>query len=378
MSDKNLIVIGSSVSPSLRGALQSLEKQDTTFSVIDASVANFGSGEAFAELFFEQEDNHSENLEKLKGANVIIAQSTAQPVGDNCMQLMLAIATAKRYGAKSVTAVMPFAAFARQDRAFDNRFTSVAADDFPKLLKAAGADHVITAEMHSKAAEQFYKDHFGDDNVDFLSTACVVADTLIDGGVSTDKIAIGAPDGADKPHDAGQLRAREVVKHISAGEKAIPEKGRLFKIWKEHTGVHQTKINKFEGDVAGKTCVIIDDMTDSGGTLKNAAKVLKANGAEKVVCYVTHGIFTGNGMESIVTEKTQNGDHAIDTLIVSDTIPDVERKLRVLKRQYPNIEDRIQIASTADLIVEKIKDLHGTKTKNTQSPAPKQPGKTPR
>jgi len=362
MTDNNLIVVGSSVSSSLRDALQNLDGQDG-FELMNASIANFGSGEPFSELFFEQDDQYDSNKNKLKDANVIIAQSTADPVGDNCMQLMMATATAKRYGAKSVTVVMPFAAFARQDREFEGRFASVAGDDFPMLLKAAGADQVITAEMHSKAAEQYYKNHFGEDNVHFLSTASVVTEQLIAGGIEKDKIAVGAPDGADKPHDAGQLRAVEVANKVS--DTHIPEKGLLFRIWKEHTGVSQTKINKFEGDVKGKTCVIIDDMTDSGGTLKNAAKVLKANGAKEVICYITHGIFTGNGMESIVTERTSNGDNAIDKLIVADTIPDVERKLRILERQYPNIDERIEIASTAELIISKIQELHNTNNANT-------------
>ncbi len=355
---KSLIVTGRNVSPALEKALDGLGHTDGIIEKIPASIAAFPSGESFAELFFGDEDQYDQNAEKLKGANLIIVQSVSAPVAGSAMELLLAVTTAKRYGAASVTAVMPFAAFARQDREFERRFASVAAEDFAKLLKAAGADQIVTVDLHSKAAEAFYKKHFGADKAHFLSTARLTAEKLAGKTGDKTKIVIGAPDGADKPHDRGQVRAAAVAK--AAG---LPEKGALFKIWKEHTGVNATKINRFEGDVAGKDCIVIDDMTDSGGTLKNAARLLKKNGAKTVTCYVTHGLFSGNALERLVTDRIAGGSYTIDRLAVSDTAPDVLKKLDRLKAQYPGLEKRVTVLSTADLIADKIKSLHGAEQK---------------
>lgn len=362
MAGKNTLIIqGGNLSASLKEALQDFCAANDGYENIPASIASFASGEPFAELFFGDEKNHAANRQKIKDAEVVIVQSTADPVGESCMQLMLAAASAKRYGAKSVTAVMPFAAFARQDRVFENRFASVAGEDFPKLLKASGVDGIITVDLHSKAAENFYRQVFGEKNVHFLSSAALAAKALTQGKTARDSIVFGAPDGADKPDDRGQERAADVAK--AAG---LPDKGALFKIWKEHTGISTTKINRFEGDVAGKSCIIIDDMTDSGGTLRNAAKTLKQNGAKETVCYITHGLFTGNALERLMTEKT-DGSYTIDRLVVADTVPGITEKLDKLKTQYPAIGSRISIMPTAELITGKIRELRNNTGKTAAS-----------
>lgn len=366
MTRKNTLIIqGGNLSSSLKEALEDFCEKNDGFENIPASIASFASGEPFAELFFGTDETYGKNLDKIKDADVVIVQSTAEPVGESCMQLMLAAASAKRYGAKSVTAVMPFAAFARQDRAFDGRFASVAGEDFPKLLKAAGVDGVVTIDLHSKAAEEFYQQIFGAENVHILSSAAPAAAALVQGKAAAETVVFGAPDGADKPGDRGQQRAAAVAK--AAG---LPDKGALFKIWKEHTGVNATKINRFEGDVAGKSCIIIDDMTDSGGTLKNAAKILKENGAKEAVCYITHGLFTGNALERLMTDKTGSG-YTIDRLVVADTVPGIAEKLAKLKTQYPAIGKRISIMPVAPLVVEKIKELNKPAVKTAAQPAPK-------
>jgi len=364
-SKKTLIVTGNNLPTSLKDALTDLSYKADGFENMPASIASFASGEPFTELFFGEEKDHAANQQKISGTDVVIVQSTSEPVGESCMQLMLAAATAKRYGAKSVTAVMPFAAFARQDREFEGRFTSVAGEDFPKLLKAAGVDGVVSIDLHSKAAEAFYQQIFGAENVHFLSSAVLAADILTQGKATQETVVFGAPDGADKPNDRGQERAADVAK--AAG---LPDKGALFKIWKEHTGVNATKINRFEGDVTGKSCIIIDDMTDSGGTLRNAAKTLKQNGATEAICYITHGLFTGNALEHLMTEKT-GGDYTIDRLVVADTVPDIAEKLAKLKAQYPAIGKRITIMPTATLITGKIKELHTAAAKTAAQNAPK-------
>ena len=207
----------------------------------------------------------------------------------------------KRYGAKEVTAVLPFAAFARQDREFKNRFTSVAAEFFPRQLKAAGVDKVITVTPHSQAAMQFYKDEFGA-NFTALSTTELFAQDIKKRFGDITSVAIGAPDGADKPLDEGQIRAKELVKAVFDGTVDDVDSKR-FKISKVHTGVSDTKITHFDGDVAGKDCVIVDDMIDGGSTMINAASILKAKGAKSVTAYATHGILSGSALEKILSSK---------------------------------------------------------------------------
>lgn len=342
---KTLIVLGNSVSADIAAGVESLSA-DGSAETVASSIANFASGEPFSELFYGEEQDHDANAEKLKGADVWIVQSTDEPVADHAMQLLFAVQTAKRYGAASVNLVMPFAAFARQDREFEGRFASVAGEDFPKLLKTAGVDRVVTAEMHSRAAENFYSDIFGADNVTFLSAAGLFSDSLKNAGYAPESVVIGAPDGADKPHDRGQERARD-VRTAYFGADAADEDGRGFKIWKEHTGVNDTKVSRFEGDVDGRVCVIVDDMGDSGGTLINAGKVLKDNGASEVVCCITHGILSGKALEKILTRKAADGGPAIDRLVVSDTIPSVHKKIDELARQYPGIQGRVEVVSLA-------------------------------
>lgn len=317
---------------------------DDRFDFIPASVGTFQSGETFSELFYGQADDFEKNAARLKDAHVFIVQSTAAPVGDNVQHLLHMIHTAKFYGAARVTVALPFAAYARQDRAFDRRFASVGADMLPKQLQAAGADAVIAVTLHSKAAMDFYKAAFGR-NFTAVSTADLFAGHLKALGIKTVDAIIGAPDGGDKPGDEGIARAMDVRQAFQAA---------AFKISKEHVG-KTTRVTAFEGDVTGKTAVVIDDMVDGGSTLINAARVLKQNGAKQVVCCVTHGVLTegrdGPALEKLLT-ASENGHPLIDRFVVTDSVPDVRAKFNALAAKNPDLANRVDILPLAPLLAD--------------------------
>jgi ribose-phosphate pyrophosphokinase len=346
---KPLLVIGNSVSPETAAYL----KEDILFETIGASIGKFQSDEPFTELFYGENADFEVNAEKVKGAKAFVVQSTAEPVSDNVQHLLEIIHTLKSCGAAEVTAVIPFTAFSRQDRSFKNRFTSVAADLFAKQLKAAGADKVISFTTHSQAAIQFYKDAFGSDFTN-LATTDVFASYLKNKFYFTSsQIISGAPDGAEKLQDEGQKRAKELTTALVG---RFNEQS-MFRISKIHTAASDSKITSFSGDVADKNCVIIDDMVDGGSTMLNAAKMLKENGAKSVTCCFTHAILTkGNGtaLEKLMTAK-DGASYFIDTLVMTDSIPEAAEKVKEFSKQYPDLAKKINIIPLGATILAEIK-----------------------
>lgn len=344
---KSLVLIGNNTSQEVAKALNNANNIIT----LPASIGQFSSGEPFVELFRGQEPDFQSNSTKLKGAKTHIIQATDEPVSEHCQHLLLMAHSLKHYGAKDVTAVIPFAAFARQDREFKDRFTSVAAEFFPKQLKASGVDHVITVTPHSEAAIKFYQNEFGN-RFTALSTTQLFADDIkkrFNDNLSS--VVVGAPDGADKPLDAGQQRAKELCTAIF-GESGCNTN--MFKIAKTHTGVSDTKITSFEGNVKGKHCIIVDDMIDGGSTMINAASLLKARGASSVTAYATHGILSGGALEKILSAKPDGMTPAIDNLILTDTIPTVEKKISTLAEKQPKLAERAQVLSAGKMLAAEI------------------------
>ncbi|MDD9900243.1 MAG: ribose-phosphate diphosphokinase [Alphaproteobacteria bacterium] len=343
-TQKPLLFLGNSVSAETAATL----KKDSRFDSVGGSIGKFQSGEHYAELFYGDTAHQKENADRIKGAKAVVVQSTAEPVGDNVSYLLGMIHTLKWHGAKDVTAVIPFAAYARQDRAFDNRLTSVEVDLFAKQLKAAGADKVVTFTMHSQAGVNIFKGTFGDNFTSVPVTEIFSAHLKGKFPFTSSEIISGAPDGAEKPHDEGQARARALATSLTGqfNDKAI------FRISKKHVATSETKITSFNGDVAGKDCVIIDDMVDGGSTLVNAAKILKQNGAKSVTCCVTHGILTpgtGTALERLMTAKEGTAP-AIDNLVMTDSIPEIAGKIEVFARQYPELAEKIDVISLGPAI----------------------------
>ncbi len=331
-------------------------KQNADYDFIPASVGFFQSGESFSELYYGDEASFEKNAKRLKGARVFVVQSNAPPVGDNTQHMLQMIHTLKAYGVAEVTAVVPFAAYARQDRAFGGRFASISADLLPKQLKAAGADKVVTVTVHSKAAAQFYRAAFGR-GFSHVSTSSLFAEHLSTNlGIDAANIVSGAPDGGEKPKDQGIARARNFDKAL----RGRFNKAAMFKISKVHTAESDTKVTAFDGKVAGKTAVVIDDMVDGGSTLINAARVLRDNGASQVICCVTHAILSERGTPAL--EKLLANDEAgrpvIDRLVVTDSIPEVRLKVAALR---PDLAARVDILPLAPLLDSEMKKVSAFK-----------------
>ncbi len=292
---KPLLLIGNHVSPETADTL----RKDGRFDVITASIGKFPSGGLFVELFRGSEKICPENLEKLKGARSYILQSAPESNNDHLQHMMIMAHTLKLYGVSKVTAIAPFLPNLRQDRSLKDRFTSVAADLNAKQMAASGIDGVITMTPHSKGAIGLYQKVFGDNFTSIPTTSAFAADIKARFDASPDELVIGAPDGADKMSDEGQARARDLAKEVFGAFGPHM----MFRISKVHTGVSDTKITSFDGDVAGKDAIIIDDMIDGGSTMVNAASLLKAHGARSVTAYATHGILTDNALENLLSAK---------------------------------------------------------------------------
>jgi ribose-phosphate pyrophosphokinase len=352
---KPLLVLGDSVSTETADYL----KSSGVFAHAGASIGEFGSGEPYVELFFKgkrenvsKEERHAEWLadkEKIDGAQAFVVQSTGAPVAKNIMSALLAIHTTKYYGAKDVTAVLTTSALKREDRAMEDSFWSVGAELLPKQLKAAGADGVVTFTMHSQAGIDFYKKEFGDRFVSLTATDIFAAYLREQFRGDAPNLVVGAPDGANKEGDEGQKRARE----LSTSLTGAFNKASMFRIEKEHVAKSETKVLKFDGDVAGKNTVVVDDIVDGGSTMVNAARQLKQNGAKTVTCCFTDGVLTsttGTALERLLLAK-ENGEYLINKVVMTDAIPEAAEKIEAFRKQYPEHAHRIDMISLGPAIL---------------------------
>ncbi len=353
-----LVLLGNSLSSTLRQYFNDLAAQPgSSIELLPASLGLFRSTEPFSELFYNIPGGFDAHKTKIQGQHVTILQSTTAPVSENCMQLLLAIDTLKRYGAETVTVAMPFAAFARQDRPFDGSFASVAGDTFPRLLKAAGADRIITSEIHSQAAEKFYLQHFGADNVVFLSSTLLFADHIkqkFQAAIAQDRLYIGAPDGANKPNDFGQFRASELIRAVWNTAPGNDRLDRRIMIEKSHKSASETKIENFDPKIIDGLAVFVDDMSDTGGTTRNAASAAKEHGASAAYGALTHALLTEQALEELLNKKSPDGSHLLGGLIVTDTVPGINEKIKRIEIRCPGVSQRLTILPTGPQFAEAI------------------------
>lgn len=270
-------------------------------SLTNSICRRFADMEIFAEI-----------QENVRGEDVFVLQSTSFPANDNLMELLILIDALKRASARRITAVMPYYGYARQDRKVGAR-TPISAKLVANLIERAGANRVTTLDLHAGQIQGFF-----DIPTDNLFAAPVMVRDIKE-TFKLDDICVVSPD------VGGVVRARGLAKRINA-PIAICDKRR------ERPG--ESEVMNVIGDVKGKTCVLIDDIVDSGGTLVNAANALLANGAHEVTAYITHGVFSGSACERI--EKSD-----IKSLIVTDSIKPTQAVLDV-----PNI----RILSIAPLL----------------------------
>ena len=226
-----------------------------------ASVRRFADEEVFVEIH-----------ENVRGEDVFVVQSTSFPTNDNLMELLICIDALKRASAKRITAVIPYFGYARQDRKPGPR-TPISAKLVANLITTAGADRVLTMDLHAGQIQGFF-----DIPTDNLWAAPVMA-ADIQARHSGKKLMVVSPD------VGGVVRARSLAKRLDNAPLAIVDKRR------ERAG--ESEVMNIIGDVEGRFCVLIDDIVDSAGTLCNAAGALKEAGAEDVVAYCTHGVLSG-------------------------------------------------------------------------------------
>ena len=248
--------------------------------LVNSSIKNFSDGEIYVEI-----------NENIRGNSIFIIQSVSSPANDNLMELLLCIDALKRSSAKNITAVIPYFGYARQDRKVVPR-TSISAKLVSNLITKAGADRVVTVDLHAGQIQGFF-----DIPVDNLFATPIFA-RHIKKKINSKNIICVAPD------VGGTERARALGKLLNVGlaivDKRRPKPG-------------QSQVMNVIGDVKGKTCVIVDDIIDSGGTIVNAAKALKARGARDVYVYITHGVLSGEAVKKIKGSVIKN-------LVITDTI----------------------------------------------------------
>ena len=277
---------------------------DTPLSKVD--VKRFSDKEIFVEV-----------KENVRGADVFIIQPTAYPANDNLMELLIMIDAVRRASASRITAVIPYFGYARQDRKPGPR-TPISAKLVANMITRAGADRVLTIDLHALQIQGFF-----DMPVDNLFAAPeMVKDMKKHSNI--DKLIVVSPD------VGGVARARALAKRIGA-PLAIVDKRR------DKPG--SSEVMNIIGDVQGGSCVLVDDIIDSGGTLINAAEALLEVGAEEVKAYITHGVLSGAAVSRISTSK-------IKELVITDTILPLDNVLAA---------DNIRVMSISELLGKAIK-----------------------
>ena len=249
-----------------------------------ADVRRFSDMEVFVEIH-----------ENVRGEDVFIIQSTSSPANDNLMELLVCIDALRRASARRITAVLPYFGYARQDRKPGPR-TPISAKLVANLITTAGADRVLTLDLHAGQIQGFFD---------------IPTDNLFAGPVFTREIAANYGDEnlvMVSPDVGGVVRTRALAKRLSA-DLAIIDKRR------EQAGM--SEVMNIIGDVEGRTCVLVDDIVDSAGTLCNAADALKDQGAKKVFAYVTHGVLSGGAVARVTSS-------ALEHLSVTDSIAATE------------------------------------------------------
>jgi ribose-phosphate pyrophosphokinase len=246
-----------------------------------ASVRRFADEEIFVEI-----------NENVRGEDVFVVQSTSYPANDNLMELLICIDALRRASAKRITAVIPYFGYARQDRKPGPR-TPISAKLVANLITVAGASRVLSIDLHAGQIQGFF-----DIPTDNLFASPVIAADI-------QARFAGKPLTVVSPDVGGVVRARSLAKRLNNAPLAIVDKRR------ERAG--ESEVMNIIGDVDGRTCILIDDIVDSAGTLCNAAAALKQQGAADVCAYSTHGVLSGGAARRVATSE-------LSELVVTDSI----------------------------------------------------------
>jgi ribose-phosphate pyrophosphokinase len=271
----------------------------------NASVGRFSDGEVMIEL-----------LENVRGRDCFMVQSTCMPTNDNLMEVVIMIDALKRASAARVTAAIPYFGYARQDRRPRSARVAISSKVVANMLEAVGVDRVLTMDLHADQIQGFFNVP-----VDNIYAAPILLGDLWKHGY--ENLLVVSPD------VGGVVRARALAKRLES-DLAIIDKRR--------PKANVAEVMNIIGDVKGRTCVIMDDMVDTAGTLAKAAQALKSEGAVKVLAYCTHPVLSGGAVERIANS-------ALDEVVVTDSIP---------LREDAKKCSKIRVLSVVDLLAETI------------------------
>lgn len=248
----------------------------------DAAVGRFSDGEVSVQI-----------NENVRGGDIFIIQSTCAPTNDNLMELVVMVDALRRASAGRITAVIPYFGYARQDRRVRSARVPITAKVVADFLSSVGVDRVLTVDLHAEQIQGFF-----DVPVDNVFGSPILLEDMLQ--LNLDNPIVVSPD------IGGVVRARAIAKLLNDTDMAIIDKRR--------PRANVSQVMHIIGDVAGRDCVMVDDMIDTGGTLCKAAEALKERGAKRVFAYATHPIFSGNAIQNIKNS-------VIDEFVVCDTIP---------------------------------------------------------
>lgn len=278
MSDSKLMLFSGNANPKLSKDIANYLKMPLG----QAVVGQFSDGEIQIEI-----------NENVRGKDVFVIQPTCAPTNDNVMELLMMLDALKRASASRITAVIPYFGYARQDRRPRSTRVPISAKVVADMIGECGADRVLTVDLHADQIQGFFD----------IPVDNVYASPVLLGEIwrqKYDNLIVVAPD------VGGVVRARAVAKRLDDAELAIIDKRR--------PKPNESRVMNIIGDVDGKTCVLVDDLVDTAGTLCKAAAALKEEGAIKVVAYVTHAVLSGPAITNISNSE-------LDQLVVTDTIP---------------------------------------------------------
>jgi len=275
-----------------------------------ANVKTFSDGEIMVEIG-----------ENVRGCDVYIIQSTCKPSNNNLMEMLVMTDALKRASAASITAVVPYFGYARQDRKVAPR-TPITSKLVADLISVAGISRLVTMDLHAGQIQGFFNVP-----VDHLYAAPVMLEA-INNRFAGEQIVVVSPDAG------GTERARAFAKRLDAG---------LAIIDKRRSGPNVSEVMHIIGDVEGKTCLIVDDMIDTAGTLCQAAQAIKEKGATRIFACATHPVLSGPAIERI-------NNSCLEEVWVTNTIPAEDK---------PGQCDRLRILSVAELLAEAIRRIHG-------------------
>jgi len=276
--------------------------------LINSNIKRFSDGEIYVEV-----------NENIRGNSIFVVQSTDNPANDNLMELLICIDALRRSSAKNITAVIPYFGYARQDRKVVPR-TAIAAKLVSNLITNAGANRVLTLDLHAGQIQGFF-----DIPVDNLFATPIFA-RHIKKNIKTNDLICIAPD------VGGVERTRALSRRINVGIAIID---------KRRPTPGKSEVMNIVGNVKNKTCVIVDDIIDSGGTIVNAAKALKNKGAKDIYAYITHAVLSSNAVDKIKKSHVKK-------LVTTDSIDNSKKIKKITK---------IEVISISSMMAEAIKRI---------------------